>query len=142
MNKILRRLLLFDLFEIRAKLPADTVRARVRAMAEAEVPAYSVRMTERGFVLAERDTKAPTEGTARGAFAPIVHAAVTESDGVTTVSGIARMSLQTLIPFAILYVCGLLSLILIPIIHVLLHFAFFKPAKRLRKAIEHAINEE
>ena len=139
MNKILRRLLLFDLFALRAEMNADTVRERVLAMAEAEDSAYTVKAGARGLTVTEHSASADT---LRGAFAPVVHLSVIEADGATTVSGIARMRLETLIPFGIFYACGLLSLILIPIIHVFLHFAFFKPAKRLRKAIEHAINEE
>ena len=139
MNKILRRLLLFDLFEIRTRLPSDTVRERILAMAEAEASAYAVMDTARGLTVTERGASADT---ARGAFAPIAHVSISEADGTSTVSGISRIRMQTLIPFAVLYVCGLFSLILIPIIHVFLHFAFFKPAKKLRRAIERAIGEE
>ena len=139
MNKILRRLLLFDAFEIRAKLPSDTVRERMLAMGEAENSAYTVRAAARGFTVTEGGASADT---ARGAFSPIAHVCVSEADGVTTVSGITRMRLETLVPFAILYVCGLFSLILIPVMHILLHYAFFKPAKRLRKTLERAINEK
>ena len=139
MNKILRRLLLFDLFEIRAKLPSDTVRERMLAMAEAENSAYTVTEAAHGLTVTPRGA---TADTARGAFSPIAHVSISEADGVTTVSGITRIRMQTLIPFAVLYVCGLFSLILIPIIHVFLHFAFFKPAKKLRKTTERAINEE
>ena len=138
MNKILRRLLLFDLFEIRVKLSSDTVGERICAMAEAENSACTAKKTARGFTVTERGVSADA---ARGAFAPIAHVSVSESGGVTTVSGITRIRLQTLIPFGIFYVCGFFSLILIPIIHVFLHFAFFKHAKRLRRAIEQAIKE-
>ena len=139
--KLLRRLLLFDIFEFRTKLPAREVLARIASFGDPAHSDYNARITEQGFTLYEKPFRHSGGTTVQNSFAPVVRGFVSEEDGLTTVSGLIRMNLLVLIPFAIIYLCGLISLVLFPILHILLHFAFYRPAKKLKQKLEKLLTE-
>ena len=141
MHKLLRRLFLFDVFSLKTKLPAETVLSRIASLADPEYSDYHGHLTSFGFVLAENSLKHSEGVTVHNSFTPVAVGRVNEENGMTTVSGIIRMNLAALIPFAIIYVCSLFSLVFFPVMHILLHFAFYKPARRMKKALERLLTE-
>ena len=55
---------------------------------------------------------------------------------MTTISMVIRMNLLVLVILAPIYIISLITVVLFPFMLLLLHFAFFKPSKRLKEAIE------
>lgn len=136
MNKILQRLFLFERCEIKTRLSKKEILKKVDYFADPEYTDYYGSISEDGFVIAEKSRKHLTVGYSQNSFAPVAKAKITESDGMTTVSMVIRMNLLVLILFAPIYIIFLLTVVLCPFVFILLHFAFFKPAKRLKEKIE------
>lgn len=136
MHKLLRRLLLFDRFEIRTKQPREEVLAKIESLLNNGYGEYYGRVSERGFLVGDKPIKSFGIGRMNNSFAPIARASVVEVDGETVITGILRMNLPVLIIFIPIYLGFLYTLLLFPVAHIMLHFFFFRPAKRLREVLE------
>ena len=136
MNKFLQRLFLFEKCEIKTKRSKKEILKKMDSFTDPEYTDYYGNISEDGFFVAEKSRKHFTGGHSHNSFAPVAKAKITESDGMTTVSMVIRMNLLVLILFAPIYIIFLLTVVLYPFVFILLHFAFFKPAKRLKEKIE------
>ena len=139
MKKIFRRLLLFNKYEIQTKLSKQEIRRRIESFIESERRDYYGKATEIGFFVGLRFIRYHDFVRINNSFAPIAKGEITESGEVTTVSITTRMHLLTLILFAPIYVITLLTVVLFPLVHLLLHFAFAAPQKRLEEEIENLL---
>ena len=142
MNKFFQRLLLFETVEIQTKLSRAEVLDRIDSFCRVDSyngytdSDYYGWVSFDGFFIAEKNSKFNGAGYTHNSFAPVMRAKVDEREGITVISGVLRMNTFTLIPFSVLYLLFLLTIILFPILHVILHFAYFRPAKRLKEKIE------
>ncbi len=139
MNKFLQRLFLFEKCEIKTKLSKKEILKKIDSFADPEYTYYYGSISEDGFFIAEKNIKHFTGGHSQNSFAPVAKAKITESDGMTTVSMVIRMNLLVLILFAPIYFISLLTVFFFPFMLILLYFAFVKPAKRLKEAIENLL---
>ena len=142
MNKHIQRLLLFENFETQTKLSKQEILKRVKSFADAEYTDYCGSISEEGFFIAEKNRKTFAGGHTQNSFAPIAKAKINEKDGLCTVSIVLRMNILVLILFAPIYFISLLLIVPFPIILIVLHFAFVKPAKRLKESLENLLSEK
>lgn len=136
MNKTLQRLFLFEKCEIKTGLSKKEILKKIGSFADPEYTDYYGNISEDGFFVTGKNGKYFTGGHSHNSFAPVAKAKITENDGMTTVSMVIRMKLLVLILFAPIYIISLLTVVLFPFMLVLLHFAFVRPAKRLKEKIE------
>lgn len=139
MNKILQSLLLFEKCEIKTKLPKKEILKKIDSFADPGHTDYYGSVSEDGFLITEKNMKHFPGGHSQNSFAPVAKVKIAESDGMTTVSMVIRMNLLVCILFYPIYIIFLLTVVLFPFIFILLYFAFVKPAKRLKEAIENLL---
>lgn len=136
MNKFLQRLFLFEKCEMKTKRSKKEILKKMDSFTDPAYTDYYGNISEDGFFVAEKSRKHFTGGHSHNSFAPVAKAKITESDGMTTVSMVIRMKLLVLILFAPIYIISLFTVVLFPFMLILLHFAFVKPAKRLKEKIK------
>lgn len=141
MNRFVQRLLLYEKCEIQTKLSKKEILRRIDSFADPQYSDYYANVSDEGFCVAEKNIKTLAGGHSQNSFAPVAKAKITEKEGVTTVSMVIRMNLLVLILFAPIYVISLLTVVLFPLMLILLHFFFVKPAKRLKISIEDLLIE-
>ena len=143
MNKFFQRLLLFEKCEIKTKLSKKEILKKIKSFADSKYNSdYYGRIYENGFVIAERYIKQYAVGHSRNSFAPVAKAKIAESDNITTVSMVIRMNFLVQIGFAPIWFISMFTIVLLPFMLILLHFAFIKPAKRLKEEIENLLRED
>ena len=135
MNKLIQHLFLFEKFEIQTKMSKKEIIKKVSSFADPEYTDYYGSVSEDGFFIAEKNRKHFVVGRTQNSFAPTAKARIEEKDGYSTVSGVLRMNILVLILFAPIYLFSLLLIIPFPIMLIILHFAFFKPVKRLKEKL-------
>lgn len=146
-NKFFQRLFLFEKIEIQTKLSRAEVLDRIDSFCRIDSyngytdSDYYGSVSYDGFFVAEKNRKFNGAGYTHNSFAPVMSAKVDERDGMTVISGVLRMNTITLIPFSVLYLLFLLTVVLFPILHIILHFAYFRPAKRLKEKIEEILTQ-
>ena len=141
MNKFIQKLLLIEKFEIKTKLPKAEILKRVESFADLEYTDYYGVVWENGFWIAEKSRKHFPGGHTKNPFVPIARGKITEEDGFSTVSVTIRMYaavMALLVPICFFCLALVLPFLLLC---VLLHFAFVKPSKRLKEAIESLVLE-
>ena len=136
MNKTLQRLLLFEKCEIKTRLSKKEILKKIDSFADSKYTDYYGRISDDGFTIVEKNRKHFAGGHSHNSFAPVVKAKITEGDGMTTISMVTRMNLLVLVILVPIYIISLITVVLFPFMLLLLHFAFFKPSKRLKEAIE------
>jgi hypothetical protein len=136
MHKIFQNLFLFEKFEIQTKLSKQEVLKKIDFFLTHEYTDYYGRISDNDFFIAGKNRKHYTGGFSRNSFAPIAKATVTQKEDITVISGVLRMNLLVLIIFIPIYLLSLLLIFPFPFMLVILHFCFFKPAKRLKEALE------
>ncbi len=142
MNKVLQRLFLFRKVEIKTKLSRVEVQNRIDSfchidsLSDYKDTDYYGSVWYDGFWIAEKSVKFNGAGYTKNSFAPVLKAKIEEEDEQTVISGTLSMNQMVLVMFVPIYLLLTLTLILFPIIHIILHFAFFKRAKKLEEAIE------
>ena len=136
MHKILQKLFLFEKFEIQTKLSKQEILKRIDSISDPEYGDYYAGVLENGFIIAEQNIKYFGGGRSQNSFAPVAKATMIEKDGMTVISVTLRMNLLVHALFLPIYILLLLAIFTIPIIYIIMHFAFFKPAKRLKTAME------
>lgn len=139
MNKFFQRLFLFEKYEIQTKLSKQQILDKIKSFADPEYTDYYGSISECGFFIGEKNRKFFSGGHSQNSFAPVAKAKIVEKDSITTVSMIIRMNLLVMILFAPIYVMSLLTIVLFPLVLLFLHFAFVKPAKRLKQEIENLL---
>jgi hypothetical protein len=139
MKKILRKLLLFDKFEIKTRLSKREILRKIDSFADPKYTDYYGYLMEDGFIISEKYVKSFGVGTTKNSFVPVAKAKISEGDGITVVSVAIRMHLVPLILFTPMYLACLLSVVMFPVIFLLLHFTFFRSAKRLKEALENLL---
>lgn len=142
MNKHLQHLFLFEKFEIQTKLSKQEILKRIEAFADSEHTDYYGSVAEGGFYIAEKNRKYFAGVHTQNPFAPIARGKIDEKDGSCSVCGVLRMNALALILFPPIYLISLLTIVPFPIMLIILHFAFVKPAKRLKDALEGALLEK
>ena len=142
MNKIIQHLLLFEKVEIQTKMSKKEILKKINSFADPQYTDYYGSVSENGFFIAEKNRKHFIVGHTQNSFAPVAKASIEEKDGFSSVSVVLRMNILVLILFAPIYFISLLLIVPFPIILVVLHFAFFKPSKRLREALEDILLEK
>ena len=135
MNNFLQRLCLIRKFQFRTKLQRNEILARVNSFTDPYVSDYYGFIWENGFWVAEKHRKSFFGGNTKNSFAPAVKAVITEADGVSLVSCTAHLHPILLVFFVPFYFIAALTVLFFPAVHLLLHFAFFKPAKRLEETL-------
>lgn len=166
MKRFLLKLLPFECYELQTKLSKDRILNTVKTKID-PYGDYRSRVSEDGFCVAEKNHKSLGIGNTHNSFAPVAHAKVRESDGLSTVSVNIRMNLIVQAIFLPLYVFSVLAfvfaianaivyatgamdgaeyelasltlLLMFPIMQLLMYFAFKRPAKRLRKFLDELI---
>ena len=136
MKKIVQHLCLFEKFEIQTKLSRKEILKKIDSFADPEYTDYYGSVSENGFFIAEKNRKHFAFARTQNSFAPIAKATIEEKEGYSTISGVLRMNALALILFAPIYLISLLLIVPFPIMLIILRVAFFKPAKRLREALE------
>ena len=139
MSKLLQRLFLFEKCEIQTEFPKQEVLSRVASFIDSEQTDYYGSLSADGFFIGEKNIKHSTFVRTRNSFAPIAKAKIIEENGITTVSVVLRMHLLVMILFVPFYVVSLLTVVMFPFVLGLLHFAFLKPAKKLKQKIENLL---
>lgn len=141
MNKFFQRLLLFEKFEVKTKLKKQEVLQKVSSFADPAYTDYYGMVSENGFFLAEKNVKY-SGGHTQNPFAPIARAKIDENEGITSVSVVLRMNILTLIVFVPIYLLSLLLIVTFPIMLLILHFTFVKPARKLKETLENLLQEK
>lgn len=142
MNKLFQRLFLFRKLEIKTKLSRVEVQNRIdsfcrkESFSDYEDADYYGSVWYDGFWIAEKSRKFNGAGYTQNSFAPVLKAKIEEDGEQTVISGTLRMNQVVLVMFVPVYLLLTITLILFPIIHIILHFAFFKRAKKLEEKIE------
>ncbi len=139
MNKHIQRLFLFEKFEIQTKLSKQEILKRIKSFADPEYTDYYGSVSEDGFFVAEKNRKHFAGGHTQNSFAPVAKAKIEEKDGISTVSVVLRMNILVLILFAPIYFISLMLVLPFPIMLIAVYFAFVKPAKRLKEALENLL---
>ena len=133
MNKHLMHLLLFDKLEIETKLSKAEILRKVKDFTDGSSD-YRGRICEDGFTVAERNIKTYSGIIhTQNSFAPVAQAKIIENNGICTVYATFRMNALVLPVFIPCYLLMLITFIFVPFMFILLHFAFFKPMKRLKE---------
>ena len=142
MNKILQRLFLFEKYDMTTRLSKKEILKKIDSFADPEYTDYYGSISENGFFIAEKNRKHYAGGHSQNSFAPVANASITEGDGMTTVSIMIMMNPLVLIFFAPIYIISLLTVVLFPLMLIFLYFAFVRPAKRLREALENLLTAD
>lgn len=143
MHKLLQHLLLFEKFEIQTKLPKREILRRMESLMDPDYSDYGGSVSEGGFWIYEKNQKTYAGGRSHNSFAPVATAAITEGGegGLTVISGVLRMNLLVQIVFVPIYLISLLFIFPFLIELLILHFAFWKPAKGLKEHLEYVLQE-
>ena len=136
MNKFLQHLLLHERFEIQTKLSKKEIIDRVSSFIDPKYTDYYGSVSDNEFLIAQKSRKQFAVGYTHNSFAPVAKARIEEKDGYCLISGIMRMNILVSVLFAPFYLISLLLVVPFPLMLFLLHFAFVKPAKRLKESIE------
>ena len=123
-------------------MPKKRILKKIGSFVDPEYNNYYGWTSEDGFVIAEKNMKHYIGGHSQNSFAPVARAKITESDGMTTISMVIRMNIFVMFVIVPLYLISLFTVVLFPFMHILLHFAFFKPAKRLKETVETLLSED
>ncbi|MBE6548008.1 MAG: hypothetical protein E7667_03905 [Ruminococcaceae bacterium] len=142
MNKYMQRLFLFETFEIQTKLSKKEIMTKVKSFANPEYTDYFGSVSNDGFLVAQKYTKYFSGGSARNSFAPIAKAKICEKDGIATVKVILRPRALVIILFAPIYILTLITILIFPLTLLLMHFAFVKPAQKLKTSLENLLLEK
>ena len=132
---------LFEKFEIQTKLSNSEILKKVNSFLDFDYTDYYGSVSENGFLIVEKYMKQIPGGHSHNSLAPIAKAKIIEKDGLSTVSVVLKPNIIVLILFASLNLISLLSIVLFPLMLLFVHFAFVKPAKRLRGFIEDLLTE-
>ena len=143
MKKILKTVLeilfLFHRFRLQTKLTKEEILKRVERFVIESKSDYD------GWGKIEEPFKSfMLFGGFRNSFAPVAVAKIVEANGVTTVSCLLRMNIIIQILMVPIYLSMFFYVFMAPvslIFLVLLHCAFFHPAKRLKKALINILTE-
>ncbi len=165
MKKLLLRLLLLERYKMTTKLSKDRVLDEVREAKERGHEDYIFKIGDKEFYIAEKYFKYKVAGwSTQNSFAPVARIVPTEGERGTTLSVTVRMrafvhaiTLFLYLLFALCFIGGatlnvieiirdgsdarfhygiLAFLIFIPILELVLHFTYRKPAERLKKYLE------
>ena len=142
MNKFFRWLLLLEACEIRTRLTKKEILKRIEALSRPEYGEYYGSASEDGFTVGEKPFKQFLGGHSQNSLAPVATARIGDGDGVRTVSVVIGMHPLVRLLFLPVYLISLLTVILFPLMLAVLHFAFRKPARALKEAIEAAVTME
>ena len=142
MDKIIQHLFLFEKFEIQTKKSKKEIIKKISSLAYSEYTDYYGSVSENEFFIVEKSRKPFAGGHIQNSFAPIAKATIEEKDGCSTISGVLRMNILVLILFTPIYLVSLLLIVPFPIMLIILHFAFVKPAERLKEALENILLEK
>lgn len=161
------KLLLFERFKIQTTASTNDLLKSIESLIEAESDDYYGHISEDRFFIGEKNRKYHFGGQSRNSLAPIATGKIQTAETGTTVSVTVRMNLLSCIVLIPIYFCcalcflfGTVDAILqgigamagagafpsyelflpFPIMLILLFFAFWRPAKRLRKKIEAALD--
>lgn len=142
MKKILKNVLeilfLFHRFRLQTKLTREEILKRAERFVIENEEDYKGHNKKDGFTIVKRYYKSFIFGYCRNSFAPVAVAKIVEANGVTTVSCLLRMNIIIQILMVPIYLSMFFYVFMAPvslIFLVLLHCAFFHPAKRLKKAL-------
>ena len=149
MKKILKTVLeilfLFHRFRLQTKLTKEEILKRVERFVIESKSDYDGWGKNDGFTIVEKPFKSfMLFGGFRNSFAPVAVAKIVEAHGVTTVSCLLRMNIIIQILMVPIYLSMFFYVFMAPvslIFLVLLHCAFFHPAKRLKKALINILTE-
>ena len=134
-KKFFQIFLPFQKFEFQTALPKAEILRRVRDFSEPEYTGYYGGIRDDGFWIAEPCVKHLSFGSSHNSFAPVASAKISENDGLSTVKGIVRMRIPVMLIVIPIY------LMMFPFIFLLLHFAFVRPANKLKKELEVLLSE-
>ena len=134
-KKFFQIFLPFQKFEFQTALPKAEILRRVRDFSDLEYTGYYGGIRDDGFWIAEPCVKHLSFGSSHNSFAPVASAKISENDGLSTVKGIVRMRIPVMLIVIPIY------LMMFPFIFLLLHFAFVRPANKLKKELEVLLSE-
>ena len=136
MHKVLQRLFLFEKFEMKTKLSKEEACQKLKNFIADNKGKYYGHISEKRFFISRKSITYHRFGRSQNPFAPVWKGTIIEQDGMTIFFGVMRMNIIMLILFVPLYLVCLLFIIPFPIIHLIIHFLCFKPAKQLKEELE------
>ena len=140
MKWLLERLFLYKKVEIKTKISKARVMRIMKMLASTRVSYYG-RVSDDAFVISADNYRviAGGHGHVSNSFAPVMRGKVTEENGVATVKGVITMS-PLVYAFALIFeLASLVSIVGFPIFHLVMHLAFFTPAKQMREKTEQTL---
>lgn len=135
---------MFHRFRLQTKLTREEILKRAERFVIENEEDYKGHNKKDGFTIVKRYYKSFIFGYCRNSFAPVAVAKIEEANGVTTVSCLLRMNIIIQILMVPIYLSMFFYVFMAPvslIFLVLLHCAFFHPAKRLKKALINILTE-
>ena len=133
MKRLLRLFFYFEKFEIKTKLTKESVLECVELFKKRLYNEYRARIKGDKFTIYERLYRQSENVYVKNSLAPVYSAKITESDGVTVISGAFSLGIRhiMMLPFFIMYSLIYPLLFLLPISH----FAFGKRVDVMKEAI-------
>ena len=145
LKQLLETLFFFHKFQLQTNLTKNEIFKRVEHFVDENDSKYVGYVEENGFRIVEKCFKSfMFFGHIKNSFAPIAVAKIVEEEGTTTVFCLLRTHMVLQIIFIPIYLSMVLYVFVKPVFLVFLilsHFAFFHPAKRLKKALESLLTE-
>lgn len=132
-RKISEMIFLFHKFSFQTKLPKNKISERAGLFMSGDD--YYGSLRENGFYIGKRPYKSFIIGHARNSFAPVFIGKITDESDVVTVSVIIRMSILVWIITLMLSVVFLISIVFYPLFLLVMYFAFFRPAKKMKEEL-------
>lgn len=142
MSKLIQRIFLFERFEFKTKLSKKQIQKRVEDLTNGTYSDRCGTVNGDKFSVAKKSANYFSGGHTHNSFAPVAKCTITEGNDLTTVNGILRMKLPALLLFAPIYFLSMLTVILFPLMYLIVHLAFVKPAGKLREELENTLTEK
>ncbi len=141
-KKLIEMLFLFHKFSFQTKLSKDEISKRVGLFISGNSTDYYGWVKENGFYVAKRAFKSLIILHIANSFATVAWAKITVEEETTTVSVLLSMNIIVWI-IALLMVFAILisQIVWYPVFLLIMYFAFFRPAKRLKEKLESLLTE-
>ena len=141
-KKFIQKLFLFDKFEIKTKASPHTVARNINFFADPKRTNYYGRADENGFFLGQKHQTYNGVVHVKNSFAPVAKGKIVRvGEDETEVSVTVRMHAAVLVLFMPMYIASLITLILFPLVYLMVHLAFSKPAKRLKEIVTDLVSD-
>ena len=139
MNKLLKRLLVFDTFEFKTKLPKEKVLEKVHAFKDSECGKHYVKTKDNGFIIIQYALQRDGYIKSQNSLVPVIRASVEEKDGITVINGLCRPTIPVIILLAIPYLLTSFAIFPLLLWQLIFTLVFFNPLKRILEELEYLL---